>query len=364
MRRSTRSGNAVKRIVVKLGTQVVSDAGALRIDVLASIIEDIQLLTSTGTQVVLVSSGAVACGRNLVDNAFPLNDGVTARQVYSALGQVELMRAWRELFDAADMRCAQVLATRSDFRDRDHYLNMQRCLDALLRCGVVPVVNENDVVSVTELMFTDNDEVAGLLAGMLDANQLLLLSNVAGVLRADGSLIDRWDSSQEPRVEDTQGTSKFGRGGMHTKIRVAKKAAGMGVETWIASGRSPAIVRRIVGDRTGGTCFPAGARSRSAKRWVAASHGHEKGRVVVNDGAKAVLCDPARLASLLPVGIVRIDGGFEKGDILRIDDVSGRAVGYGRAEYDARTALECCGVQDCKPLIHYDYLVINEDAVR
>lgn len=354
----------MNKIVLKLGTQVVSDEGSLRTDVLGQIVADIQWLTQRGIQSVVVSSGAVACGRQLVGAEFQIGDDVAARQVYSALGQVELMRAWRALFDQHGMRCAQVLATRSDFRDRDHYLNMQRCLDALLRCNVVPIVNENDVVSVTELMFTDNDEVAGLLAGMLDADRLLLLSNVAGVMRPDGSVIESWDPETEPGIEATQGSSKFGRGGMHTKIRVAKKASGMGVETWIAAGRAPQVIRRIVHDGVGGTRFPAGIRSRSVKRWVAASQGHEKGRVVVNEGARAVLQDPSRLASLLPVGIVRIEGRFEKGDILRIDDADGCAIGYGRAEYDAEQAAKNCGVQDCRPLIHYDYLVIGEDALR
>jgi len=169
-----------KRIIVKIGSQVLCDpAGDLNRDVLSKLVSQLGSLQKDGWQVLLVSSGAVAAGSGLASEQLKrLSDPVTRKQVMAATGQVRLMETYRELFELEGLNIAQVLATKSDFQTRHHYLNMRGCIEALLATGIVPVVNENDVVSVTELMFTDNDELAGLLAGMVNADLLCLLSTV------------------------------------------------------------------------------------------------------------------------------------------------------------------------------------------
>ena len=176
-----------KRIVVKIGSQVLCEQdGSLNQQVLSSLVVQLASLQAEGWQVLLVSSGAVAAGSGLAGEKLGrISDPVTRQQVMAATGQVRLMETYRKLFEQHDLPVAQVLATKSDFQTRRHYLNMRGCIEALLSTGIVPVVNENDVVAVTELMFTDNDELAGLLAGMVNADLLCLLSTVQGVFDGD-----------------------------------------------------------------------------------------------------------------------------------------------------------------------------------
>jgi len=220
-----------KRIVIKVGSRVLcNDDGSLNLPVLASLADQIGDLGERGWQVLLVSSGAVASGVGVTQSErgarklSRIANPVTRKQALAAAGQVRLMETWRQHFNARDLTVAQVLATRSDFQSRRHYLNMRGCIEALLDCGVIPIVNENDVVAVTELMFTDNDELAGLLAGMLNAELLCLLSTVAGVYygepaHPEAACISRWDDTKH-QIEDIvqRGTSTLGRGGMHSKI--------------------------------------------------------------------------------------------------------------------------------------------------
>ena len=234
---------------------------------------------------------------------------------------------------------AQVLTSKSDFQTRGHYLNMRGCIEALLGAGVVPIVNENDVVAITELMFTDNDELAGLLAGMVNADLLCLLSTVPGVY--DGNpddpatrLIRTWDDDRH-QVEDVvqAGASALGRGGMHSKLGIARRTAQLGTAVVIADGREPDILLGISSGRSAGTHFPARAGASPAKRWLASADSHAAGSVTVNDGAAAALLDRSRLASLLPIGIEAIEGRFSQGDVIRIRSADGRVLGCGRAAY-------------------------------
>jgi glutamate 5-kinase len=301
-----------KRIVVKIGSQVLCDRdGSLNQQVLSHLVEQFASLQADGWQLLLVSSGAVAAGSGLAGEKLKqISDPVARKQVMAATGQVRLMETYRELFEQHGLPVAQVLATKSDFQTRRHYLNMRSCIEALLSAGIVPVVNENDVVSVTELMFTDNDELAGLLAGMVKAQLLCLLSTVPGVY--DGApddpstrCIQSWDD-QHHQIEDIvlRGTSALGRGGMHNKLSIARKTAGLGTE------------------------------------------------VVIADG------DNNRLTSLLPVGIEAIDGHFDRGDVIQILNPSGKVLGCGQAGYDHEEAAKLIGQQGQKPLIHYDYLYL------
>jgi glutamate 5-kinase len=352
-----------RNIVIKVGTHVVTEDGQIHIPSLSQLCQDIAELRARDLSVVLVSSGAVAAGLGVLDRSIHA-DEVERRQVCSAVGQIRLMQTYRELLDAHGLTCAQVLATRSDFRDRDHYLNMQRCLEALMGQGVVPIVNENDVVSVTELMFTDNDELAGLLAAMLGADALFLLSNVDGVFTDPDlvEIIETWSEDRAPPASAPAPKSTFGRGGIHTKIRVARRCAGLGVETWVANGRKPGIVQQLLDGVGRGTRFPADRAASPVKRWVATARGHEKGRIVINGGAVSALRDNQRLTSLLPVGVAAVEGEFEGGDIVRIESEAGELVGWGRTRLSSVSAREVIGARGEKALVHYDYLYIEPGA--
>jgi glutamate 5-kinase len=282
----------------------------------------------------------------------------------AATGQVRLMETYRALFQRGGLNIAQVLASKSDFQTRRHYLNMRGCIEALLAAGIVPIVNENDVVAITELMFTDNDELAGLLAGMVNADLLCLLSTVPGVFDGDpdhpeSSCIATWDDEQH-QIDDIvlRGTSALGRGGMHSKIAIARKTARLGTEVVIADGSDPEILVRITGAEHAGTRFPALGDASPAKRWLASADDHAEGHVIVNQGAESALLDSSRLTSLLPVGIESVEGSFSKGDVIQIRGLDGAVLGCGRARYNHEEADRLKGKRGQKALIHYDYLYL------
>ncbi len=352
-----------RRIVVKVGTNVLTTAeGLLNETVMTSLVEQIADLKKQNIDVILVSSGAMSAGRAIVKPAKKLSS-VAARQVLAAVGQVELMHRYSLKFRKMDCICAQVLASKEDFRDRQHYLNMRDCFTALLQEKIVPVVNENDVVSVNELMFTDNDELAALIASMVNADALILLTSVDGILiqNDDGTSavlrtaerdID-WKSHLKPEK------SSCGRGGMQTKCRNAQRLAGLGITTHIAKGTEPDILGKILAGKEFGTVFPGKKKAASSvKRWVAENEGSEKGVVIVNVCARDILSSKEKSVSLLPVGVVKIDGDFVKGDVVRIKDELGKDVGLGIAQYAAGPARDAMGKKNQKALVHCDYLYL------
>lgn len=356
-----------KRIVVKVGSQVLCDPGAaLNLAVLSGLVEQLGALNTGGWQVLLVSSGAVAAGSSLAGERLQrISDPVTRKQVMAATGQVQLMETYRELFQLQGLPVAQVLTSKSDFQTRRHYLNMRGCIEALLTAGIVPIVNENDVVAVTELMFTDNDELAGLLTGMVNADFLCLLTAVPGVYDGDPDdpatrCIERWDD-QHHQIDDivSRGTSSLGRGGMHSKLAIARKVAKLGAEVIIADGTDPEIMSKIIAG-SAGTRFPALGGVSSAKRWLASADDHATGSVTVNAGAQIALFDSGRLTSLLPVGIVAVDGRFNRGDVIQILNPDGKVLGCGLARYGHEEAVNLMGRRGQKVLIHYDYLYLTD----
>ena len=365
----------VKRIVVKVGSQVLcNEDGALNSAVMASLADQVSQLGAQGWQTLLVSSGAVASGTGVMQSepgALKMQripNPVTRKQALAAAGQVRLMETWQKHFNVHGLTVAQVLASRSDFQTRRHYLNMRGCIEALLDCGVVPIVNENDVVAVTELMFTDNDELAGLLAGMVNAELLCLLSTVAGVYdrapdEPGSCCISVWDEDRHQLEEIVQrGTSALGRGGMHSKIAVARKAASLGTEAIIADGTLDGILLQVTTGASVGTRFQAHREASPAKRWLASAQAISSGSVTVNAGAEAALLDSNRMTSLLPVGIESVEGPFEQGDVIQIRNSENKVLGCGRARYDHREAEKLRGQRGHKPLIHYDYLYLTVPA--
>jgi glutamate 5-kinase len=357
-----------RRLVVKIGSNVLTRPDGLPDEArMAELVRQLAGLRGQGLEVIVVSSGAVAAGRAVVPGGGPA-DTVSRRQLLAAVGQVKLLSTYAALLARYELLCAQVLVTKEDFRDRQHYQNMQNCFRALLQGGIMPIVNENDVVAVTELMFTDNDELAGLVAAMLNADALVLLTNVDGIFtghpREPGArLIPEIgaDGHRDLALYVSAERSQFGRGGMLTKSHTARRVARLGITVHIANGTTDDVLPGLLSGRLAHTRF-VGQRTASArKKWLAHADGAAKGAVYLNAGACAALTAPGKAVSLLPVGVLRLEGQFEKGDIVRLLDEAGQLVGLGRAEYGADKARELLGRPQEKPLVHYDYLFLTPD---
>lgn len=357
----------LKRTVIKIGSNVLAGSdGSLDSSAMENIVGQIAELKGSGMEVILVSSGAVASGRSMVKSTRKL-DSVSSRQLFSAVGQVRLINSYYELFSRHGIICGQVLTTKESLSTRDHYLNQRNCMAAMLENGVIPVVNENDAISVTELMFTDNDELSGLTAAMMDAGCLVILSNIDGIY--DGNPDDPGTSViREIRRGDNisgfigTGRSSFGRGGMLTKYRIASKVADEGIEVIIANGKRPGILPSLLLDRNENVpCtrfLPSDKPVSHIKKWIAHSDGFAKGAIRINAGAYAVLTGE-KASSLLPVGVTAIEGDFEKGDIVRIISPDGKAIGVGKVSAGSARAAELIGQKGRRPLVHYDYLYIE-----
>ncbi len=354
-----------RTVVIKIGSNVLTlQDGNPDLHRISSLVDEMVYLQNNGQKVVLVTSGAVAFGRRITQVSNK-SDAITKKQVWASIGQIELIQTYKELFMAKGFQIAQLMVTKEDFRDRLHYLNMKNCLDGLIKNKVIPVINENDAVAVTELMFTDNDELAGLLAAMIDADTLILLTNVDGIYKGDpsepGAELIRTIGHKMPDLSQYISSQKspFGRGGMLTKMTMAKKSADLGIEVMIANGKKEGVLEAYFNKNLECTYFEPGKTKHNQKKWIAHSENYSKGEVVINEGArKALLSD--RITSLLPIGIIAVRGEFLKGDIVRIIDQQGTKIGLGKAEYSAVNASEKIGMNGQKPLVHYDYLYISE----
>lgn len=356
-----------ERIVVKIGSNVLTRKdGTLDVTRMSAIVDQVADLHKNNIEIILVSSGAVASGRTELKSNLKL-DTISARQLYSAVGQAKLINRYYDLFHQHRIVCGQVLATKEDFSTRRHYLNQRNCMSVMLDNKVIPIVNENDTISVNELMFTDNDELSGLVAAMMDCRKLIILSNIDGIyngdpLEKDSKVIDTIDVEKDDISDFIQSSkSSAGRGGMQTKYNIARKVAEEGIEVIIANGRTENILVRLLND-TNTLCtrfIPSSKEVSSVKKWIAHSEGFTKGEIHINQGAReALLCKKA--VSLLPVGMTKIVGSFEADDIVRIVDENNTLIGIGRTAYNSEKAKELIGKSNKKPIIHYDYLYIEK----
>ena len=354
------------KIAVKVGSNVLTRRdGTLDVTRVSALVDQIAELRKAGVEVVLISSGAVASGRSEIKVSRKL-DSVQQRQLYSAVGQAKLINRYYELFREHGIAVGQVLATKESFSTRRHYLNQRNCMRVMLESGVIPIVNENDTISVTELMFTDNDELSGMIASMLDVQALIILSNIDGIYNGSpsqpGTSVIR-EVEQGKDLSDYIQTEKsgFGRGGMLTKTTIARKVADEGITVIIANGKKDNVLLDLLQhpDETVCTRFvPSSEAVSSVKKWIAHSEGFAKGELHLNEPAvKAVKGKKA--VSILPVGVVSIEGEFEKDDIVKIMDARGRQIGVGRIGVDSAEAREMLGMHGQRPLVHYDYLYLD-----
>ena len=357
----------MKRIAVKIGSNVLTRKdGTLDITRMSASVDQVAELHHAGMEIVLISSGAVASGRSEVKVGKKL-DSVSARQLYSAVGQAKLINRYYELFREHGLKCGQVLTTKENFGSRTHYLNQKHCMEVMLEHGVIPIVNENDTISVTELMFTDNDELSGLIATMMGMDALIILSNIDGIYNGNPAdpasrvipVVERGKTDLASYVQT--GRSSFGRGGMLTKCHIAQKVADEGILVVIANGKRSNILVDLLKDPETIPCtrfLPAVKPVSSVKKWIAHSEGFAKGEIHINKGAEEALLAP-KATSLLLVGVTQVVGDFEKDDIVRIVNEEGKLLGVGCAGYGSEEARTLIGSRDLKPLVHYDYLYID-----
>ncbi len=354
------------RYVIKIGSNVLTRTdGKLDITRISAVVDQVAWLRSMGHQVILVSSGAVACGRGELHTDRRL-DSVEQRQLFSALGQAKLINLYYDLFREYGIHVGQVLTMKENFSSRQQYLNQRACMEVMLDNGVVPIVNENDTVSVTELMFTDNDELSGLIASMMNAHCLIILSNIDGIYTGSPSnpearLIRQVKPGDDltPYIQTER--SGFGRGGMLTKCSIARRVAEEGIRVIIANGGRTNILADLLTrpEEIPHTEFlPVSQPVSGIKKWLAHSQSFAKGEVHINTKAAEALRGN-QAVSLLMVGVTQVKGDFEEGDIVSIIDPQGQRIGIGRSAYSSHEAILAIGKHDVKPIIHYDYLSID-----
>lgn len=367
-----RDFSTARRIVVKVGSAVLAPAGDLSEDSVGRLVADLAQVAAGGRQVVLVSSGAVASGFRALGLDKPPKE-IMLKQAAAAIGQQRLMRAYAEAFAfrAKGTSVAQVLLTAEDLGHRRRFLNARHTLDALLEHNVVPIINENDSVSFEEIKLGDNDRLASLVAGLVGADVLVILSTVRGVYeRGDARrVIDTIAPSDDATRHVKAEKSGVGTGGMATKLAAAATAGSLGVPTVIACGLEPNIVSRVLAGERTGTYFPtAGRRTASRKHWIGFS-ARAKGAIVVDDGAKKALLE--RHASLLPTGVRSVVGVFEAGVPVEIQGADGESfakglVGYSSAELEqikgkrASQIVSILGYTYRDEVVHRDDLAVIE----
>ena len=368
------------RIAVKIGSNVLTRRdGTLDVTRMSALVDQVAELHKAGVEIILVSSGAVASGRSEIHPAKKL-DSVDQRQLFSAVGQAKLINRYYELFREHGIPVGQVLTMKENFGTRRHYLNQKNCMTVMLENGVIPIVNENDTISVSELMFTDNDELSGLIASMMDAQVLIILSNIDGIYNGSpadpaSEVIRKIEHGKDLSSYIQTSKSSFGRGGMLTKTNIARKVADEGITVIIANGKRdnilvdllhqelpslfPDVQSSALDSQLTYTRFiPAPQPVSSVKKWIAHSEGFAKGELHIDDCATKVLASD-KAVSILPIGITDVRGEFEKDDIVRIIDFEGNPIGVGKANCSSEQAREAMGKHGKKPVVHYDYLYIE-----
>jgi len=375
----------MEKVVVKIGSQLIANGGGdLNLPAIADLISDAARVIKAGKKIIIVSSGAVASGRaakELVGEFRVRADGqpkkIIREQMLAAVGQPELMAIYKSEFKKHDLNCAQVLVTRADFSDRQRYLSLRTVTENLVNLGIIPIFNENDVLSPEELDFSDNDQLSAMVAAMLVADRLLILTNVAGVYDKDpkekgAKLLTELEDIEKMIKSMGAGKSEVGRGGMKSKLITAAQITSLGIKMDIASGFEPAILSRmILYDEKIGTHFKAIKKKiKSLKGWLSLA-AHPKGRIITSCYLSEIL-KKRQLASVLLSGIEGAEGDFKKGDVVAVCDVDGTILAKGQCRYGREELVEeIRKYKDShnegerteggkKIAVHYDYLVFEK----
>ncbi|ABQ28275.1 glutamate 5-kinase [Geotalea uraniireducens Rf4] len=331
----------VKRIVIKIGSRVLTcDDNGLDSALIGGLAGEVSHFRKKGYEIVIVSSGAVAAGRKELG----LGDRprtIPQKQAAAAIGQSKLMRAYEEAFAGHEIKVAQLLLTRDDLANRLRFLNARATIDTLLDCGIIPIINENDTVVVDEIKFGDNDNLSALVTNLVEAQLLVILTDIDGFYSADprtdpDARLIHLVSAITREVERAAGgsASTVGTGGMATKVAAAKKVGKSGVSTLMINGKTPGnLERALTGDEVGTLFLPADTSLNRRKHWIAYTL-RPVGRIIVDNGAREVLARHGR--SLLPSGVVRVEGKFDRGACVRVCGPDGTEFARGIADYSSR----------------------------
>ena len=345
----------VKRIVIKLGTNVLrNDDGEVAVSRIYSFIEDISNLVKQGKEVIIVTSGAVGLGKKKLELASTEGDGI--KQACAAVGQSRLMSYYENGFANYDITVAQILLTEDDFSLRHRYLSLRTTLNKLLELNVVPIINQNDTVSTIELndilsgmqvCFSDNDKLSALVASELDADLLILLSDINGLYTSnpkenpDAEFIREVECVNNEILDLGTGASDGGRGGMKTKLEAAKLVTRFGGKVLIANGKIPYVINKIFSAEELGTMFiPTNENLSGKKRWIGYAT-NVIGKLLVNEGAKKAILE--NCTSLLPIGIIEVQNEFKQGEVVSICDENGEEFARGMVNYNSEECRQIAG---------------------
>lgn len=346
-----------KRIVIKLGTNVLrNDEGYVSLPRVYTFIEDIANLVKSGKEVIVVTSGAVGLGKKRL--GLEDTQGTAVKQACAAIGQGKLMSIYENGFETYGLTAAQILLTEDDFSVRERYLSLRTTFNKLLELGAVPVINQNDTVSTLEIQlryvkedmqvcFSDNDKLSALVASELDADLLIILSDINGLYddnpksNPNAKLIKSVKEVDDSILALASGVSDGGRGGMETKLKAARLVTRFGGKVLIANGKQPFIIKRIFEGEDLGTMFlPTDENLSDKKRWIGYAT-NIVGKIIVNDGAKKALMTGEK--SLLPIGVVKVKNSFKKGDVISILDEDKNEFARGIVNYDSDACKKVIG---------------------
>lgn len=369
-----------KRIVIKLGTNVLRhDDGYVSLPRVYSFIESVATLVKSGKEVIIITSGAVSFGKKRL--GLENTQGTAIKQACAAIGQGKLMSIYENGFDAYGLTAAQILLTEDDFSVRERYLSLRTTLNKLLELGVIPVINQNDTVSTLnvalryvkedlQVCFSDNDKLSALVASELDADLLIILSDIDGLyddnpkVNKQAKLIKSVDEVNDDIMALASGVSEGGRGGMETKLKAARLVTRFGGKVLIANGKEPFVIKRIfAGDDLGTMFLPQNESLSDKKRWIGYAT-NIIGKIVVNDGAKAALISEGK--SLLPIGVVSVKNTFKKGDVISILDENKHEFARGIVNYDSEACKKVIGchsdnIVDILGFKNYDAIITRDN---
>jgi glutamate 5-kinase len=366
----------VKKIVIKIGSAVLTDNGVLHRPTITRLADDVAFLRKKGYQTVIVSSGAIASGVGKMGlSRKPVT--IPQKQAVAAIGQGSLMYAYEEAFNSHQLLVAQLLLTREDLTNRQRYLNARNTLITLLEWGIIPIINENDTVAVEEIKFGDNDNLSALIAHLIESDLLIVLTDTEGLYDRDpredpqARLIPVVEQVDNQVLEYTSKYSgQWGLGGMRSKIMAARKVTAGGISVIVASGRKEGVLQEIIKGKPLGTLFlPQKATLSRKKHWIAFTLKH-KGDIIIDEGAKRALLEKGK--SLLPSGVVAVQGRFGMGACVRLVDQNARLIGKGLANYSSSDIIKIRGLKTSEiekklefkhsdEVIHRDNLVIQNE---
>lgn len=345
-----------KRIVIKIGSSILAPQGKVDKDFLKSITSQVARIVSVSKEVCLVSSGAIICGAEKLGIKM-LPSKINELQAMAAVGQGILMEKYRELFSRYKILCGQILLTWDDFQTRHRYINAKETILSLFRKKVVPIVNENDTVSTQEICFGDNDRLSALVAGLISADILIILSDVEGFY-FKGKLLREIDKIVEELFEEARGKKAcFTKGGMSSKLEAMQIVNEFGIRGVIAHGRKRDVLLRIIINKEAvGTNFLPKGRLPARKRWIAYSR-KVQGRLIIDAGASEAI--RKRGSSLLSQGIIRVEGNFAEKDTVELLNEEGKSLGWGLVEYSSQALKKNLGRKLSREVIHRDNLVLR-----